>query len=171
MKKSTMFASALAVVLTFGTGIPSHGQTEVAQSSSKHERHPLIRKAIAALHLAANDLEDASHDFCGHRVDALEAVNNAIDQLGLAIGCDSQSTARPFQQSSSSQGQTQQDSSVAPQGKHERHPAIRKALAALHLAADDLGDASHDFCGHRETALDATNHAIDELGLAIACDQ
>jgi len=126
MKKSTPLATVLVLVMTFGIGIQSFGQVDTSQTSSKHERHPLIRKAIAALHLAANDLEDASHDFCGHREQALDAVNVAIDQLGLAIACDSQAptTARFFQRAGSEAAQSPDSSNVTPQGKRAapRHP-------------------------------------------------
>jgi hypothetical protein len=47
-----------------------------------------IRNAITALGLARSDLENVLHDYCGHRVEALEAVNHAIEQLKRAITCD-----------------------------------------------------------------------------------
>ncbi len=46
---------------------------------------PNIVKAIAALQLAQGDLQRAAHDFGGHRADALKAVNNALDQMGLCL--------------------------------------------------------------------------------------
>jgi hypothetical protein len=52
------------------------------------ERHPLIRQAITALEAAKRDLQSAAHDYCGHRVDALEAVNRALTQLKLALECN-----------------------------------------------------------------------------------
>ena len=52
------------------------------------ERHPLIRQAIDALQIARRDLNNASHHYCGHRIEALEAVNRALAQLRLAIDCD-----------------------------------------------------------------------------------
>jgi len=52
------------------------------------ERHPLIRQAISALEAAKRDLQRAAHDYCGHRVDALDAVNRALTQLKLALDCD-----------------------------------------------------------------------------------
>src|SRR5215831_8092586 len=49
------------------------------------ERHPLIRQAIDALQAARHDLNSASHHYCGHRIEALEAVNRALTQLRLAL--------------------------------------------------------------------------------------
>jgi multidrug resistance efflux pump len=55
---------------------------------ARRERHPEIRKAIAALERAKTDLQRANHDFGGHRAEALEACNNAIAQLKLALQYD-----------------------------------------------------------------------------------
>jgi hypothetical protein len=48
------------------------------------EPHPHIRTAIAELQAARNELRTAAHDFGGHRVEAIKAVDNAIRQLQLA---------------------------------------------------------------------------------------
>lgn len=63
------------------------GAAAGAQKAGR-ERHPKIRQAIRALQGAKEDLQDASHDFGGHRVEALEAVNNALKQLQLALEAD-----------------------------------------------------------------------------------
>jgi len=55
---------------------------------ARRERHPEIRKAIAALERAKTDLQRANHDFGGHRAAALEACNKAIEQLRLALQYD-----------------------------------------------------------------------------------
>ena len=55
---------------------------------SAGERHPNIYRAINALGAAEGDLQNAAHDYCGHRVEALGAVQNALSQLKLAIQCD-----------------------------------------------------------------------------------
>jgi F0F1-type ATP synthase membrane subunit b/b' len=52
------------------------------------ERHPKIRQAIKALENAKADLNAAAHDFGGHRVDALAAVDKAIEQLNLCLQFD-----------------------------------------------------------------------------------
>jgi hypothetical protein len=52
------------------------------------ERHPNIRRALDALRAARNDLEHADHDFGGHRVEAMEAIDRAIEQLALALRFD-----------------------------------------------------------------------------------
>jgi hypothetical protein len=52
------------------------------------ERHPNIRRAINALRTARNDLEHAGHDFGGHRVEAMQSIDRAIEQLEVALRFD-----------------------------------------------------------------------------------
>jgi hypothetical protein len=62
------------------------GQNKLA--AEKNERHPHIRRAIHELREARKELKTAAHDFGGHRVEALEAVDVAIKQLELALKAD-----------------------------------------------------------------------------------
>ena len=52
------------------------------------EPHPQIREAIAALRHAKEHMEHAAHDFGGHRVEAIEATNKAIEQLEICLKYD-----------------------------------------------------------------------------------
>ena len=52
------------------------------------ERHPNIRRALNALRAAREDLEHADHDFGGHRVEAMEAIDRAMQQLEIALRFD-----------------------------------------------------------------------------------
>ena len=47
--------------------------------------HPKMREAIASLEAAKAELERANTDFGGHKAEALEAVNNALKRLRLAL--------------------------------------------------------------------------------------
>jgi len=55
------------------------------QQPKKKERHPHIRAAIRELREAKKELETAEHDFGGHRVEAIEAINVAVRQLEKAL--------------------------------------------------------------------------------------
>ena len=48
------------------------------------EPHPHIRSAIGELQEARKELQSAAHDFGGHRVDAIRAIDGAIKQLRIA---------------------------------------------------------------------------------------
>lgn len=60
----------------------------VAPPNTQRERHPEINGAIRALERAKTYLQKASHDFGGHRAEALEAVDKALDQLRQALQYD-----------------------------------------------------------------------------------
>lgn len=50
--------------------------------------HPEIREALASLRRAKDHLEHAAHDYKGHRVEAIRAIDNAINQLEICLKFD-----------------------------------------------------------------------------------
>jgi hypothetical protein len=54
------------------------------------EPHPHISSAIVELEAARNELKTAAHDFGGHRVEAMKAIDGAIRQLRIAQRYDKQ---------------------------------------------------------------------------------
>lgn len=52
------------------------------------EPHPEINAAIRALEVARLHLQRAAHDFGGHRVKAIRAIDAALVQLKLALKYD-----------------------------------------------------------------------------------
>lgn len=58
------------------------------RDGQRGERHPEIRRALVNLNQAKNNLQRASHDFYGHREQALDLVNRAIDQCQQALKDD-----------------------------------------------------------------------------------
>lgn len=48
-------------------------------------RHPEIDDALHALHNAKDHLQHAAHDFGGHRVDAIRAIDEADRQLRICL--------------------------------------------------------------------------------------
>ncbi len=54
------------------------------------ERHPEINRAERALRNAKTDLEHAAHDFGGHRVAAIQFIDQALHELQEAKQFDKQ---------------------------------------------------------------------------------
>jgi hypothetical protein len=83
-------ASMIAVVAVNRTSpaSPVAAPGASAPSAAAAEPHPKIRAAIRALQAAKADLQAAAHDFKGHRVDAIKAIDAAIVQLNLALQAD-----------------------------------------------------------------------------------
>jgi hypothetical protein len=76
----TCFCVAATILLA-----PAFTSTATAEP---RERHPEIHEAIHALEKAKRHMEEAKHDFGGHRKEALEACERAIRQLHLALEAD-----------------------------------------------------------------------------------
>ena len=70
-------------------GAAAAGVTLAAGLSAAHaERHPAIRAAINSLEKAKFDLMHADHDFGGHKMEAVESIDRAIEQLRIAMRYD-----------------------------------------------------------------------------------
>jgi|GEM_PF-833880 len=173
-------AFSLVAALTATTALAQNTAKNQAAMQGKGERHPKIRQAIRALEATKTDLQNAAHDFCGHRVEALEATNHAIKQLQLALSSDraaAEPSGMPVLQLASYRPETSASGAAAQAGGKggkqgaERHPMIRRAINALEGAKDDLEHAATDFHGHKAEALEATNRALNQLHAALACDK
>ncbi len=94
----TVVAFALALSLSSPTpaaprtsasaAVPGAAAQPNAEPAAAPEPHPEIREAIGALRRAKAHMENAAHDFGGHRVEAVKATDEAIRQLELALKFD-----------------------------------------------------------------------------------
>jgi hypothetical protein len=150
----TIFASLTLFAILFSA----------AASAEARERHPQIRKAINVLERARVDLQDARHIYCGHRAEALEATNAAIQQLRLALQYDRASN-EPARDTSNVAYTTAAYKATS----SDRYPLIHQAINALQAARNDLEHAAHDFGGHRVDAIRACDAALSQLRQAISC--
>jgi len=57
----------------------------ISSPSPAFARHPEIEDALRALQNAKSHLEHAAHDFHGHRVDAIKAIDEADRQLRICM--------------------------------------------------------------------------------------
>jgi hypothetical protein len=93
-----MLKKLAAVAITAGLMSPALMTAQPPQESKKQEareerreareHHPHIRAAIHELEEAKKELQSAAHDFGGHRVEAIEAIDNALKQLHEALEYD-----------------------------------------------------------------------------------
>ncbi|MGD0513558.1 MAG: hypothetical protein ABSA29_09675 [Terriglobales bacterium] len=74
MKQKLLSSFALiAVLLALSSPSPAYGN------------HPQIEDALRALKAAREHLQQAAHDFGGHRVDAIKAIDEADRQLRICM--------------------------------------------------------------------------------------
>ena len=104
---------------------------------------PFMRAARADLQTAKSELQRATPDKGGHRVNAISLVNQAIGQVNAGIAFD-----RRHNHATSAAGD---------------QPHMQAALAALESAKNNLERATADKGGHRGRALDYVKDAISEV--------
>jgi hypothetical protein len=84
--KSLLVATAwLSVSLFAPAALAQNKPTTPARARRTAVSHPKMREAIASLEAAKTELEQTSGDFGGHKAEAIEAVNNALKRLRLAL--------------------------------------------------------------------------------------
>jgi hypothetical protein len=105
---------------------------------------PFMRAARADLITAKSELQKAIPDKGGHRVKAIELVNQAIAQVNAGMAFDRRHNHASF--------------TAAPDQPH-----MTAALAALESAKNNLDHATNDKGGHRARAIDIVKDAIDEV--------
>ncbi len=83
----------LAIVLgtpkarSFNSASAIAAPAPVAMAVPVPARCPNIHGAIESLRSAQEELKTGAHDFCGHKVEAMRAVHEAIEQLRAAEDC------------------------------------------------------------------------------------
>ena len=56
-------------------------------------------------------------------------------------------------------------------GKGENHPVLQNSMRQIEAIKDRLQRAPKDFGGHKAAAIDALNHALNELEQAVQFDK
>lgn len=91
---SLLALATMVFVLGFPVAVPASPVPPKTQPKAlpappaPEEAHPEIRDAIQSLRRARNHLQHADHDFGGHRVDAIKAIDEAIEQLQTCLKYD-----------------------------------------------------------------------------------
>ena len=83
--------AAMILALTFSTAVPASlaaPRPRPTPAAIPAPPHPEIRAAINSLERAKTHLQEAKHDFGGHRVDAIKAIDGAIEQLQVCMKYD-----------------------------------------------------------------------------------
>lgn len=112
---------------------------------------PNMQAARSSLQTAKAELQKATPDKGGHRVNAIKLVNAAILEVNAGIAFDRQ-------HNHASALSVERLFAVGPDQPH-----MQNALTALENAKDSLEKATTDKGGHRVKALGFVKDAIDEV--------
>lgn len=89
---SSIALLALVFALSFPVAVPAAPRTPQPKpapaAAAADEPHPELRAAMANLREAREHLDHAAHDFGGHRVAAIKAVDAAIHEVDEAMKYD-----------------------------------------------------------------------------------
>lgn len=85
---AAVLITGLALPAAAANGAPAAKPSPAPAVPVPPERHPKIQEALAALRASREDLEHAAHDFGGHRVEAMHAIDEAIHQLEICLKYD-----------------------------------------------------------------------------------
>jgi hypothetical protein len=87
---SALALLALVLALAFPVAVPAapHAQPGPAAAAAAAEKHHHIHEAIDELRAARADLMAASHDFGGHREEAVRSIDASIHQLEICLQYD-----------------------------------------------------------------------------------
>lgn len=135
MKAKSLFAAMLLLgVVAIAGAVPDQPHMQAARSS---------------LQTAKAELQKASPDKGGHRVNAIGLVNSAIAEVNEGIAFDRRHNHVSTLTAENVFGPDQ--------------PHMQNALTALENAKDSLEKATTDKGGHRNKALDYVKDAIKEV--------
>ena len=83
---SLAVAISLAAVLTLpATSVAQKKRTKPRAATAQKSDYPKIRAAIASLEAAKAELVNSNKDFGGHKQDAIDAINDALKRMRLAL--------------------------------------------------------------------------------------
>lgn len=85
---TTLAALTAVCTLPLSSARASGGERVAPPRAGVAEPHPQINAAIRSLMRAREHLQHAAHDFGGHRVEAIAAIDAALTQLKLALQYD-----------------------------------------------------------------------------------
>ncbi len=161
----TRLALIFGIVITAGLSAcaPATQPGPVAPVAADNGQ-PVMQAALGALQQAQTELNAATSDKGGFRVQALAAVQQAIDHVNAGMQYAAAHASEAGEAEGAAEGQPV-DTDV-PGAEHQPHMA--QAIVDLREARKQLHDAKHDKGGHRKQALAAIQQAIDAVKQGIA---
>jgi len=95
----------------------------------------------------------------------------AVVALALALCLSVATPAAPKAPAAAAAPAATPQPTAEPATPPEPHPEIREALGSLRRAREHMAHAAHDFGGHREEALKATDEAIRQMEICLKFDK
>jgi len=158
----SVLAAIVAGGLCGGVGFVQAGSSTgdvypgVQRLDDEHWHYPHMHHALASLHEARKELDDAEDIFKGHRDEAIDDVERAIK--AVQDGLHEQHDEEAAIPAGSPSARNLDD---------DHFPHLHRALERLKDAKQELESAEPIFGGHRDEAVSRTERAMKQIEDAI----
>jgi len=143
-----------------------------ASPSKKNKREPQrisntqLREGLQVLKATKAMLQKADHDYGGHRVAAIKAIDAAEHQLKLALHSPHKGKA-PGHKTLNQTGKPNKGRGKRPEPQNISNLQLAEAIVILERTQALLQRADHDYGGHRAAAVRDLGIAIQQLKAAL----
>jgi hypothetical protein len=134
---------------------PGSGAPAAVRMDDDYHHYPHMHRALDRLREARSELDQAEDIFKGHKAEAEDHVDRAIEQVKTGLEEQGEKTDAAV------------GSPAANKLDDDHYPHLHHALDALNHARDELQSAEDIFKGHRDAALDQVDRAIHQIEDAI----
>jgi hypothetical protein len=146
-------ALAMTAVLTLGDTGPVHAQKKNVPTVDSTGQ---LTQALQTIHATRLVLENADHDYGGHRAAAVKALGGAQHQLRLALGIKGVKGPK-----------TPKTTNPMPEAQALSDMQLAQAIPVLKQTVTTMNNAGNDYRGHRADAVRDLNEAISQLEKAL----
>jgi hypothetical protein len=162
--RAAFLASGLLVAGLILTCLPASAgaaQRQAAKREPQRVSNAQLHEALRVLQATKKTLEDADHDYGGHRVAAIKAIGAAQHQLKLALGLPTK-PKKPGGKPAKGLGKGGE-----PEPQNISNIQLADAIPILQKTKVFLEQANHDYHGHRAAAIRDVGAAVQQLKLAL----
>jgi hypothetical protein len=153
-KFSRTIAAAIVATAVAGGTYAFFGSPLVPAVQAHIKDHPALEKAYNALNGAETYLKESKEDFKGDKEKAIHAINEAKQQIALAVQAVEPKLATD---------------DFVPEPFEHKHPKLVEARESLQGAIDYLNmSTKYDFKGHKEECIKYIHLAMVEIDKIIA---
>jgi hypothetical protein len=125
-----------------------------------------LREGLDVLQATKKLLKGANHDYGGHRLAAIKAIDAAEHQLKLALRSQ-QKGKNPGGKTGGTTGKSGTGRGKEPEPQNISNLQLADAIVILERTRTLLEKADHDYGGHRAAAVRDLGAAVEQLKIAL----
>jgi len=139
-----------------------------ALTKNHHMSDPQLAQSLAALKATKATLQNANHDYGGHRAAAVKAIGAAEHQLQQALGFKQRKGGHLLAHAGRRVPAHHGGGTAIREPQAASDAQLAAAIPLLQSTMTSLQHANHDFGGHRAKAVRDLGLAVGQLNQALA---